>query len=114
MLILDAKAGGTLDTFPLPADLQPLTNPQTDRMFLYTDSGMLQCLHETSMTEPAYYPPPINSLPPKPLPPTTSRPKAAPADEAPKAKAGDADAAPPAKAAPAKAAAAKGAKAAGQ
>lgn len=109
MLILDARAGGTLDMFPLPSELRPLMNPQTDRIYLFADSGMLQCLHETSMAEAAYYPPPTNSLPPKPLPPTISRPKTAPSETAPKAKA-DADNPAPA----AKAPAAKKAKAAGQ
>jgi outer membrane protein assembly factor BamB len=75
MLILDGKAGGTLDTIPLPTDVRPLTNPQTDRILLSSDTGMLQCLHETEMVEPAYYPTPKIALPPKPIPPVVSRPK---------------------------------------
>ncbi len=113
MLILDAKAGGTLDTFALPSDLRPLTNPQTDRILFFTDNGMLQCLHEILMAEPTYFPPPSNALPPKPAPPTISRPKSAPAADAerpkaePKAQADGAQV-PAAKAAPAKKAKAAG------
>jgi len=77
MLVLDGKAGGTLDTIPLPTDVRPLTNPQTDRILLSSDTGMLQCLHETVMSEPAYYTTPKIALPPKPVPPpTVAKPKA--------------------------------------
>jgi outer membrane protein assembly factor BamB len=76
MLVLDGKAGGTLDTIPLPQDVRPLTNPQTDRILLSSDTGMLQCLHETAMSEPAYYTTPKIALPPKPTPPpTVAKPK---------------------------------------
>jgi hypothetical protein len=80
LLVLDGKAGGTLDTIPLPSDVRPLTNPQTDRILLSSNSGMLQCLHETLMVDPAYYPTPKIALPPKPVPPVVSRPKADPDD----------------------------------
>jgi len=85
MLILDGKAGGTLDTIPLPTDVRPLTNSQTDRILLSSDAGMLQCLHEIDMVEPAYYPTPKIAAPPKPAPPVVSRPKPA-SDDADKPK----------------------------
>jgi outer membrane protein assembly factor BamB len=104
MLILDGKAGGTLDTIPLPTDVRPLTNIQTDRILLSSESGMLQCLHETLMPEPAYYPTQKMAMPPKPVVAAVSHPKPA-ADNAdnpkpapkPKKKADDSGA-PPAKA----------------
>ena len=85
MLVLDGKAGGTLDTIPLPADVHPLTNPQTDRILLSSDSGMLQSLHETLMNEPDYYPTPRLAAPPKPIAPVVNRPKAS-SDDADKPK----------------------------
>lgn len=96
MLILDSKQGGTLDTIPLASDIRPLTNSQTDRILLASDSGLLQCLHETLLTQPIYYPTPRIAAPPKPLPPTVSRPKPAADDAdkpkpAPKPKKADAD-----------------------
>jgi outer membrane protein assembly factor BamB len=84
MLVLDGKAGGTLDSIPLPTDVHPLTNPQTDRILLSSDSGMLQCLHETLMYEPAYYLTPKIALPPKPIPPVVNRPKPSSDEEKPK------------------------------
>ena len=109
MLVLDGKSGGTLDTIPLPTDVRPLMNPQTDRILLSSDSGMLQCLHETLLTEPVYYPTPKVGVPPKPKAPAVSHPKPA-ADDAdnpkpapkPKPKKADAGEAPAPKVPPAK------------
>ncbi|HTQ40427.1 MAG TPA: PQQ-binding-like beta-propeller repeat protein [Pirellulales bacterium] len=50
--ILDAKTGARIDTFSLPQPLKTLVNDQTDRVVLYTDEGLIQCLHETGLEQP--------------------------------------------------------------
>ena len=51
-LVLRTDNGGLIDT--LPAELSDLTvtNDRTDRIFLATRNGLIQCLHEVALTEP--------------------------------------------------------------
>jgi outer membrane protein assembly factor BamB len=89
--ILDAKSGARVATMPIPRELQPLANEANDRLMFYTERGLLQCLHEPQLKDPATY------VQPKPSAPAKG-PVAAPADASPPA---EGAAAPPADAAPA-------------
>jgi hypothetical protein len=58
LLILDVKTGdlrATLATEALPLQL---ANQQTDRIYLGTRGGLVQCLHELALTEPIGHAPP--------------------------------------------------------
>jgi hypothetical protein len=61
LTILNPKTGARTNTVRLPQSLKMLTNDQTDRLVLYTDEGLIQCLHEPALTKPLSY-----SLPKKP------------------------------------------------
>ena len=53
--ILDIKSGSQLDV--LPTEILPVkvTNNQTDRLYLGTETGLLQCLHELELTAPIHF-----------------------------------------------------------
>lgn len=55
MLVLRADNGGLVDT--LSAEFSDLTvaNDRTDRIFLATHGGLIQCLHEVALTEPVVH-----------------------------------------------------------
>jgi outer membrane protein assembly factor BamB len=55
MLIVDAKSGGRIATLPIEQLDLNIINAQTDRIYLGTRSGMLQCLHETQLDWPLIY-----------------------------------------------------------
>jgi outer membrane protein assembly factor BamB len=55
MLILNSQTGtrlATLNTVFLPLKV---TNIETDRLYLGTDTGILQCVRETALVEPAHH-----------------------------------------------------------
>lgn len=52
MLILDAKSGARTATVTATAPLLKLVNAESDRIYLATETGLLQCLHETELSEP--------------------------------------------------------------
>src|SRR5207249_2484920 len=55
LAILDTATGTRVGTVPaVPADI-PFANPQTDRIFLVSSTGLLQCLHEVSLPWPAVH-----------------------------------------------------------
>jgi hypothetical protein len=58
--VLDGKSGAVVDT--LSTELFPLklTNGETDRMYLASKTGLIQCLHEIGLSEPL-----VRRLPPK-------------------------------------------------
>ena len=53
LLVLDAKSGGRIDTLPFPATDIMVLNMRTDRIYLITKTGLVQCLHEMELTQPA-------------------------------------------------------------
>ena len=61
MLIINAKSGATIDSMTMPEAVLPLQNGLTDRVFLTSEAGLIQCLHEPGLTAPQNY------LPPKPV-----------------------------------------------
>jgi outer membrane protein assembly factor BamB len=52
LLVLDAQSGARLDTMAVPGLRLKLLNMQTDRIYLGTETGLIQCLHEVELTEP--------------------------------------------------------------
>ena len=58
LAILDAQHGSRLSTLPL-GDVQiKLVNQQTDRIYLGSDTGVIQCIHELGQRTPLVYTPP--------------------------------------------------------
>jgi outer membrane protein assembly factor BamB len=55
ILILDAARGVKLDTFPAPLPTIKLINSDTDRLYLATPTGLIQCLREIELTKPIYH-----------------------------------------------------------
>ena len=51
-LVLDARTGLLLDALPTEPLNFKFVNYQTDRLYLGTDTGMLQCLRETQQVAP--------------------------------------------------------------
>jgi outer membrane protein assembly factor BamB len=89
-VVLDSATGATLAKVMNDRPIHTLVNDQTDRVYLVSDDGMIECLHEVNMKEPMYHNP-------KPAPAKEeAKPAAGPA--APPAKAAEKPAKPPAKA----------------
>ena len=65
LAVLSAKTGTLIDRASIPPFAFPVTNNDSDQIFLATDSGLIQALHEIELTERLDY------SPPKPEPPTT-------------------------------------------
>lgn len=66
LIILDGKTGARLDSFAIGGVARKLRNTQSDRIFLTTDTGIVQCLHETDLAQPVVYtPPPLKKEKPK-------------------------------------------------
>jgi hypothetical protein len=53
--ILDGRSGARLETLPTAPMPVQLVNNQTDRLYLATDTGLVQCLHELEQKEPIQY-----------------------------------------------------------
>ena len=87
LVVLDAKTGALLDRMPTDGTANALVNDQTDRLYLVSSGGLLQCLHEIGAKKPLYHnPEPV--VPPKPEPGTepsaeTTRESALPSAEPP-------------------------------
>jgi hypothetical protein len=58
LVILDGKTGARQDLMPLPEISLKMINAQTDRIFLATETGLVQCLHEVGLPTPVVYTPP--------------------------------------------------------
>jgi hypothetical protein len=58
LTILDQKSGTRLDTLPLEQERVHMINQQTDRIYLCSLSGVIQCLHELGSETPVLYKPP--------------------------------------------------------
>ncbi len=57
--ILNIADGAPLGRIPTGGTLTALVNDQTDRLFLISDSGLVQCLHEIGADKPTYYAEPL-------------------------------------------------------
>jgi hypothetical protein len=60
--VLRAESGARLDTVAVRGMDIKLINSQTDRLYLASDSGLVQCLHELELSEPVRH-----NLPPEPV-----------------------------------------------
>ena len=61
-VVLNAATGATLAKIRADRPIHALVNDQTDRVYLVSKDGMVECLHEVDMKEPMYHNP-------KPTPP---------------------------------------------
>jgi outer membrane protein assembly factor BamB len=66
MLVLDKQTGSRLDLLNTELLNLRVLNIQSDRIYLGSDNGILQCLHERELVEPVIYHQPIIAPPPKP------------------------------------------------
>lgn len=58
LAVLDAKRGTSLGAMPLDGISLKVINGQSDRLFLVSNTCLLQCLHETNLKSPVIYTPP--------------------------------------------------------
>jgi hypothetical protein len=93
LVVLDAKTGALLHRMPTDGTAGALVNDQTDWLYLVSNSGLIQCLHEIGAKNPLYHnPPPAQA--PKPEPGDKPEPVTQPATTTEEPKAGE-DATPP-------------------
>lgn len=52
MVVLDAEHGAARSRAAIAGVYQAVLNEQTDRLYMYTANGLLQCLHEVGLDEP--------------------------------------------------------------
>ena len=52
ILVLNAKTGARVDAFRAEAFPVKLINSETDRIYLATETGLIQCLHELELPQP--------------------------------------------------------------
>jgi outer membrane protein assembly factor BamB len=102
LLVIDAKTGGVLSRMRVDEGEYTLVNPQSDRLFLVNDRGLVQCLHEIGAKDVTMYrhPPAPPAAPAKrgQAPAAVSPPADASTPPAPAAEAAAPDGAPPAEA----------------
>jgi outer membrane protein assembly factor BamB len=56
-VVLDAASGATLAQMPGNSSIKALVNDQTDRIYLISEDGIVECLHEIGANQPVYYNP---------------------------------------------------------
>jgi outer membrane protein assembly factor BamB len=64
LVAIDATSGKLLARLPTDQATFALVNDQTDRVFLVSDDGIIQCLHEPGASKPTYYRPTLEPQPP--------------------------------------------------
>jgi hypothetical protein len=83
--ILDSRNGAMLDTLPTIAMPIKVNNGQTDRIYLATEGGIIQCLREVELVNPVVYNESHKPLPEEePAPKALTKPKTKSAEGAPK------------------------------
>ena len=55
MLVINRDNGQTIHTIPLSTGMGAIFNIESDRIILYGQDGMVQCLHESQLDEPLRY-----------------------------------------------------------
>ena len=55
LAVLNLQSGARLDSFPAPRGLIPLANIDNDRIYLVSEGGLVQCLHDADLSEPIYH-----------------------------------------------------------
>jgi outer membrane protein assembly factor BamB len=64
LVALDATSGKVLHRMPTDGSATPLVNDQTDRLYLVSNQGLVQCFHEIGAVEPLIHNPPLEASPP--------------------------------------------------
>ena len=64
MLVIDAGTGARVDAVNIAAHPIRLMNMQTDRIYLASETGLIQCLHEIEQVEPLDYLQPLEPVAP--------------------------------------------------
>lgn len=78
LAVLSAKTGALIDLVTLPPFAFPVTNTDTDQIFLATDTGLIQCLHEIELMKRLDYRAPKKAEPKKEVPAAKATSKPAP------------------------------------
>ena len=65
LLILESSTGRPVGSLPVAEGTTTLVNDQTDRIFLVSERGLVQCLREIGATAPTVYRAPVAKAPPK-------------------------------------------------
>ena len=55
IIVLDNDSGAIAGQLPTSANTQALVNDKSDRLFLVSDRGLVQCLHEIGADEPTWH-----------------------------------------------------------
>ncbi len=55
LAVLNIQSGARMDSFPAPRPLVPLANTDNDRIYLITETGLVQCLHDADLPDPIYH-----------------------------------------------------------
>lgn len=84
LVVLDAATGATLGRMKTDSSTNTLVNDQTDRLYLVSDDGMVQCLHEIGAKEPLHHNPPA-AKPAEGPPATGDAPATSPTQQQPDA-----------------------------
>jgi outer membrane protein assembly factor BamB len=66
LVVLDASNGTVLGRIPTDSSTHALVNDQTDRIYLVSKDGVIQCLHEIGSPKPMYHQPKVQPEAPKP------------------------------------------------
>ena len=64
LIVLDAANGAMLGRLPTDSTTNALVNDQTDRVYLVSKDGMVQCFHEIGMKEPMHHRPQVEPAAP--------------------------------------------------
>jgi outer membrane protein assembly factor BamB len=64
LVVLDSATGATLGRIPTDASTNALVNDQTDRVYLVSAEGVVQCLREIGSKQPMYHRPKVEPQPP--------------------------------------------------
>jgi outer membrane protein assembly factor BamB len=56
-VVLDGKTGAGLASMATDYPIKSLVNHETDRVYLISDDGMVECLHEVGLPQPIYHNP---------------------------------------------------------
>jgi len=63
LIVLDGQSGRTLGRMAIDEATQSLVNDQTDRIYLVSSNGLVQCFHELESKQPLYHAPKESAQP---------------------------------------------------
>ena len=78
MLVIDARTGARIDALGITSHPIRLMNLQTDRIYLASETGLVQCLHEIEQVEPLDHLQPLEPAQPAGEEKAASQPQAQP------------------------------------